>query len=141
VNKTRTQQPSASRAARRQIKLARDDRRPSELSLKERLFTAVFSWSGIGYADVAREVRGDFKQLAFLDFGTLKLEFEKDCPAEFRALICAHAAELQARKGQPYGDVQSGQYVTLGHKLPAEMPPCKPDEKISPDGCASDPEI
>ncbi len=140
MNKKRTHHPSGSRT-RAPNQLARDDRRPNELSFKERLFTGVLSWSGIGYADMAREVAGDFKKLGFLNFGTLKLEFEKDCPAEFRALICAHAAELQAKKGQPFGDVQSGQYVTLGHKLPAGMPPGEPDEKISPDACASDPEL
>lgn len=138
MKKTRTQQPSGSRT-RAQIQLAHDDRHPSELSFNERLFTGVFP-SGIGYADMAREVAGDFKKLAFLYFSTLTLEFEKNCPAEFRALICAHAAELQAKKGQPYPVSQSGQYVTLGHKLPAGMPPGEPDEKISPDGCASEPD-
>lgn len=113
---------------------------PDTASLQKRLFTGVFP-TGIIYADRAREVAGDYKRLAFLGFSTLELEIEKDCPAGFRALICADAAELQAKKGQPYPISESGQYVTLGHKLPAGMPPGEPDEKISPDACASDPEI
>lgn len=86
-------------------------------SPKERLFSGIFP-SGIGYADRTKEEAGDYKKLAFLFFGDLKLEVEKDCPSEMEALIREDAAAIQARRGEQYRVSGSGQTITLGYNLP-----------------------
>jgi hypothetical protein len=73
--------------------------------------------TGIWYADRGVEVNGNYKQLAYLLFSTLELCFYPACPEEFRPLIKAHAAELQARRGEEYIVPGTGQTITLGGKL------------------------
>lgn len=79
----------------------------------DRLFIGVYP-CGIAYADRAREEHGDYARLAFLDFGTLGLDIESNCPVELRTRITADAAAIQAQRGQQYRVSTAGQTVTLG---------------------------
>lgn len=79
----------------------------------ERIFAGIYP-EGIVYADRHRERGGDYARLAFLSFGTLKLEIEKDCPDELRRQIVAEAGRIQVRKGEPFQISTSGQTITLG---------------------------
>jgi hypothetical protein len=79
----------------------------------ERLFVGVFS-TGIGYADRTRERDDDFARLAFLSFRSLDLDVEPDCPDDLAAEIRAHAAGIQAMRGQDYRVSTVGQTVRLG---------------------------
>lgn len=115
--KFNTPQPKDSPTLAR-VKLTHDDRPTESVRTEDRLFSGVFP-EGIVYADRQREVGGDYKRLAFLSFRTLELEVEKDCPDDLGARIKKAAADLQARKGQPFQVSTSGQHVTLGYGLPA----------------------
>lgn len=86
------------------------------MSPEDRLFVGVFP-AGISYADRAREVAGDYRRLAFLPFGTLVLEWEKNVPAELRKIIEIDARAIQARRGEQFQVSSSGQTVTLGYAL------------------------
>ena len=44
-----------------------------------RIFSGVYP-TGIVWADRYIEKHGDYKKLAYLNFGTLELEVQKDCP-------------------------------------------------------------
>jgi len=79
----------------------------------DRLFVGVFS-TGIGYADRTRERDDDFTRLAFLSFRSLELDVEPDCPDDLAAEIRAHAAGIQAMRGQDYRISTVGQTVRLG---------------------------
>lgn len=79
----------------------------------DRLFIGTYP-CGLVYADRATEAHGDYKRLAFLPYSTLKLEMEKDCPTDLQARILAHAATLQAKRGEQYQVSTCGQTVTLG---------------------------
>jgi len=79
----------------------------------DRLFIGVFP-GGFSYADRKREKHGDYAQCAFLDFATLTLKIEKDCPKVLRAEIEKHAAGIQARRGEDYIVSTCGQTVKLG---------------------------
>lgn len=83
--------------------------------LAERIFAGIYP-EGIVYADRHRERGGDYARLAFLSFGTLKLEIEKDCPEELRPRIVADAERIQARKGERFQISTSGQTITLGFR-------------------------
>lgn len=78
-----------------------------------RLFVGIFP-AGISYADRGRELHGDYAKLAFLAFATLELRVCDGCPAELRAEIEAHAATIQARRGEAFEVTASGQTVILG---------------------------
>lgn len=82
-----------------------------------RIFSGVYP-AGISYADRHREKHGDYAKLAFLPFGTLQLDVEKDCPEDIRALIEADAATFQSRRGEKFQISSSGQTVLLGYQLP-----------------------
>jgi hypothetical protein len=84
-------------------------------NLDERLFAGIYP-EGIVYADRQRERSGDYARLAFLSFGTLTLEIERDCPEELRQRIVADAGRIQARKGEPFQISTSGQAITLGFR-------------------------
>lgn len=88
----------------------------SPANVEARLFAGVFP-CGIVYADRGREVSGDYARLGFLDYGTLTLILEKNCPVEFAEAIRADAAEIQAKKGQDFRISTVGQVVRLGHEL------------------------
>ena len=78
------------------------------------LFIGVYP-TGLTYADRSVLRNGDYKPLAFLSFSTLELRFEKDCPAYWKPIIQAHAANL--KPGQEYQVSASGQTVVLGDAL------------------------
>ena len=82
--------------------------------MNPRIFCCVLS-GGISWSDRAVERHGDYKPLAFLEFRSLALRTELDCPAAFRAEIEHDAAWFQARRGEQYQTTTSGQTVTLGH--------------------------
>jgi hypothetical protein len=81
--------------------------------MKNRLFIGVYP-AGLVYADRGREVHGDYKRLGFLQYSSLKLDVEKDCPAPLATEIREHAATVQAQRGQLYQVSTSGQTVRLG---------------------------
>lgn len=82
----------------------------------DRLFIGVFP-TGISYADRGREKDGDYARCAFLDYDTLTLKFERDCPASLRPEIERHAAGIQARRGESYPTSSSGHSAILGRKM------------------------
>ena len=83
-------------------------------ALRDALFIGIFP-GGIVYCDRTKEEHGDYKKIAFLPYGSLKLEVyapeSKLVPA-----IQAHAAEIQARRGQEFAISQCGQTVLLGRE-------------------------
>lgn len=85
----------------------------------DRLFVAAFP-GGLSYADRSVEVDGDFKQLAFLPYHTLELQWRvANPPADLRAEIESSAAEMQARSGESFEVSTSGQTVLLGSAIEA----------------------
>lgn len=78
-----------------------------------RLFIGVFP-AGIGYADRARTVTGDYARVGFLPFKTLVFEPARDADPKLVAEARAHAAKIAARRGQPFEVSASGQTVILG---------------------------
>jgi hypothetical protein len=81
--------------------------------MDDRIFPGVFP-GGISYADRAIQQHGDYKRLAFLPFGSLKLAIERDCPAHLRQQIEADAATIQSRRGERFQISTCGQTVRLG---------------------------
>ena len=81
-----------------------------------RFFVGQFS-TGLGYADLSKEVDGDYKKLAFLSFSTLELVVEKGCPPDLRVQIEVHAKSLQDRRGERYPTSTSSGYIILGSGL------------------------
>lgn len=86
-----------------------------------RLFVGIYP-AGFAYADRSRESQGDYKRLGFLDFGTLTLEIEPDCPEDLADAIKKHADGIQARAGETMQVSTSGQTVVLGHDLNLDSP-------------------
>jgi hypothetical protein len=80
--------------------------------LADRLFVGVYP-AGFVYADRAREEHGDYKKVAFLPYSTLELEV-RDPKSPLLALVRAHAAKIQARRGEQYVVSGAGQTVLLG---------------------------
>lgn len=86
------------------------------ISVSNRLFVATFP-TGLSFCDRAREKHGDYVRLAFLSFRTLRLEWTPEgaiTPSEMQRAIEAHAADLQARRGELYTVSACGQTVRLG---------------------------
>ena len=81
--------------------------------MKTRLFAGIYP-CGIVYADKGREIGGDYAKLAFLPFGKLVLDVEKNCPAIMREIIEKDSAKIIAKKGKHYQISTSGQTVLLG---------------------------
>lgn len=91
-----------------------DPKRPFATPTKKPdLFVGVYP-AGIVYADKSREVHGDYARCAFLDYATLTLKFQNDCPPALRAEITRHAATIQAKRGEQFATSSSGQTVMLG---------------------------
>lgn len=86
----------------------------TKMTVAERVFSGCFP-TGIVYADRARERHGDWVRLAYLNYGSLELELERDCPGELRAHIEQDAASIQARAGERY-PIAGNMSVTLGSK-------------------------
>lgn len=74
--------------------------------------------AGIVYADRHTEEDGDYKDLAFLCYGELKLSFKKEVPTALRFQILEHAKELQSRKGESFKTSTCGSSVKLGGAIP-----------------------
>lgn len=81
-------------------------------SQQPRMFAGVFP-TGISYCDRWREVNGDYEQIAFLPFRTLKLE-NCNCPDELWPAVQEHAERIISRRGEQFQVSTSGQTVTLG---------------------------
>ena len=81
----------------------------------ERLFIGKFP-AGLSYADTQREEHGDYVQVAFMSYVTLKLEIRPNCPPELINRIRRHAATVQAKRGQEYQVSTCGQTVRLGRE-------------------------
>lgn len=81
--------------------------------MSHRLFIGCFP-AGLVFADKQREKGGDYARCAFLAFNTLDLKIEPDCPPSLKAEIKAQAAEIQAKRGQPFRVSTCGQTVILG---------------------------
>jgi hypothetical protein len=82
---------------------------------KPRLFIAPYS-EGFVYCDRYREKAGDYLSLAFLSYRRLELEWYKDIgkvTEELRQEIEAHAASIQARRGEDY-QIAGNVTITLG---------------------------
>lgn len=80
--------------------------------MDERIFCGCFT-TGLVWADKKVERHGDYKRLAYMNYGTLLLEVEKDCPKKLRAEIEADAARIQAKRGEAY-PVAGNMTVILG---------------------------
>jgi hypothetical protein len=81
--------------------------------MSDPLFIGVYP-TGIAYADRTREVDNDYARLAFLPFKSLEIEWRGTCPLELHARITAHAAAMQARRGEEFEVSTCGQTVKLG---------------------------
>lgn len=92
-------------AAKTQRQAMRDDP-------KLRLFIGCYP-TGWMYCDRLVQKDGDYRRVAFLPYGSLALEVETQCPAALLPLIEAHAADMQARKGQQY-QTAGNSWITLG---------------------------
>ena len=86
--------------------------------MNDNIFVGIYP-CGIVYADRQQEVNRDYKRLAFLPYGTLELKVKDGCPEHLAKDIRAHAAELQAMRGQPFQIDACGHTVTLGDALPS----------------------
>lgn len=78
----------------------------------DRLFVGCYP-TGFVYADKSRERNGDYWRLGYQSYRTLCLELDADCPAEMRPLVEAHAAQMQARRGEQYR-IAGNMTVVLG---------------------------
>lgn len=106
--------------------------RPFARNPSGRLFAGTYP-TGIVYADRAQEVDGDYKRIAFLPYGSLRLQWSAgSIPAELRAEVEADAAAIIARRGQPFEISSSGQTVILGGA--AARPPGAPPQYHTPQG-------
>lgn len=79
----------------------------------DKLFSGIFP-TGISYADRSKTSGGDYHRVAFLSFETLELKIY-DERSPLLPEIKEHAANLQARKGEPFNTSACGQPVTLGY--------------------------
>ena len=89
----------------------------------DRLFVGVYP-GGVVYADRAVEAHGDYKDVAVLPYGSLAFEV-RDARSPLLAEACAHAATIQARRGELFAlsacgeadvaaGLATGQTVRLG---------------------------
>jgi hypothetical protein len=83
---------------------------------KEDLFIGNFP-TGFVYANMAKEVAGDYQRLAYLNYSTLQLEVEKACPAELLTHIRAHHEAMLARRHTVYPIAGNASVVLGGSDL------------------------
>lgn len=81
-----------------------------------RLFIGLYP-AGVVYADTKVEVAGDYKRLAFLSYGHLKLEIEPGVPPELERQILKSAKKIQSLNGQQYQISTCNQTALLGEFL------------------------
>ena len=80
---------------------------------QDRLFVGIHA-AAIAYCDRYTEEDSDYKRLATLPYGTLKLDIRADCPEELADVIRTWAVQVQARRGEQF-QIASNQSVELGH--------------------------
>ena len=78
---------------------------------KSSLFVGCFP-TGLVYCDRQIEVNGDYKRIAYLNYGTLKLEID-DPKSPLLPLVQEDAARMQARRGELFA-IAGNMSVTLG---------------------------
>jgi hypothetical protein len=77
-----------------------------------RLFVGCYP-TGFVYADRHVERHGDYKRLAYLNYESLLLDLEPDCPIDLALEIRAHVVEIHAKAGTPY-QIAGNMTVILG---------------------------
>ena len=80
---------------------------------EQRLFIGKYP-CGLVYADRDKEVQGDYKRIAFLSYSKLELEID-DKRSPLLAEVKAHAATVQAKRGQEYS-IAGNMSIILGKK-------------------------
>lgn len=95
---------------------------------RPRLFIGNFD-TGIVYADRYSEENGDYKKIAILFYSDLRLEID-DPKSPLLEEVKAHAAQIQARKGEQYQISTSGQTITLGYSLKPNFHKYKKGDKV-----------
>lgn len=87
----------------------------------ERLFIGCYP-TGLVYADRKREKDGDYVRLAYLNYGTLVLEFDKGILIGYRKIdpvlireVERHALYMQSLRGQKFA-IAGNATVILGDK-------------------------
>ena len=80
------------------------------------LFIGVMP-GGISYCDRGVSVAGDYKKLAFLDYGTLVLSLFVKLDHDLIPGIVKHAESIISRKGELFEISSCGQTVRLGGEL------------------------
>lgn len=83
--------------------------------MDERIFSGCFP-TGIVYADRQVEVRGDYKRLAYMNYGSLVLELEDDCPEPLAEQIKEDHKRFLAMKGHSY-PIAGNASVVLGCEM------------------------
>jgi len=81
-----------------------------------RIFCGCFP-TGLVWADRHVEEHGDYKRLGYLNYSTLVLSVEPDCPADLAEEIRRDAATVQAKRGQHFR-VAGNMTVVLGDAAP-----------------------
>lgn len=70
---------------------------------------------GLVFADKSLMEAGDYKDLAFINYRTLKITWRaKKMSHEFRRYIISEAKNLRSMRGQQYQISSCGQYIILG---------------------------
>lgn len=80
---------------------------------KDRLFIGCYP-TGLVYADRQVEEHGDYRRLAYLNYGTLKLDLEDNIPKELEDRIKKDHEKMLSMKGQPY-QIAGNCVITLGY--------------------------
>jgi hypothetical protein len=80
---------------------------------QNRLFIGTFP-GGIVYADRLKEEHGDYQRVAFLPYGSLRLEINRKADKRLAQAATEHAATMQARKGERFQISTCGQTIVLG---------------------------
>jgi len=81
--------------------------------LRQRIFVGTYP-EGLVYADIAVQVNGDFRPLAFLSYRTLELAFYDGCPHYLMPTVVEMAQPIIARAGERFQTSGCGHYVILG---------------------------
>jgi hypothetical protein len=79
----------------------------------QRIFIGCYP-TGLVYSDRWVEKDGDYKRLAYLNYGTLKLEIQKDCPGKLADEIIAHSKTM--KRGESF-QIAGNLAVTLGSEI------------------------
>lgn len=83
--------------------------------MNDRIFCGCYP-TGFVFADRKVEKNGDYKRLAYINYGTLKLEMEDDVPNHLANDIRAIHEDMLARVGEPY-QIAGNCIIELGYAL------------------------